>query len=193
MVWACPKKHENRSSWRLSCPVLGLQCFPTQIFLHKWIWASSSWWEMYGVLEPAWLWRNIVYQHVIIAALASPVSFPSLPQKHQHRGWEASSPAFFAVDLNHHWKTLNTFLVAGRALLLPLWKMKTLWSILRLNKVPCNAVWIALRVWMRLARGEGKISSVKKPLPSVLIFRVRGSYSSMWKSVNVGTLLKKVQ
>lgn len=29
--------------------------------------------EMYGVLKPAWFWRNIVYQRVIIVALAPPL------------------------------------------------------------------------------------------------------------------------
>lgn len=52
-------------------------CWVYNIFLHNFsytnMWASSRWWEMYGVLKPAWFWRNMVYQHVIIVALAPPL------------------------------------------------------------------------------------------------------------------------
>lgn len=52
-------------------------CWVYNVFLHKFsytnMWASSRWWEMFGVLKPGWFWRNIVCQCVITVALAPPL------------------------------------------------------------------------------------------------------------------------
>lgn len=138
------------------------------------------------------LWRHIAYQQGIIVALASSVSPPPFQEKHQHLEG-AVSPA---QPFLHCWLLVIT---EKPQYLLCSWKgvmaapledeaIKICFEAEQSSLWYC--VWVALYVCICLARGEGKISSAKKLHPSVLILHMRGSYSSVWESVNVGMLFR---